>query len=124
MQHPQAMAQFQEVARDKEDILSIQEADLLNSLIKQSQDTFDFHKKKVAFIIGSNGGRILTKAEYFQTCINPWIEEGEIPQVLIIELTAEEKRKSGGYDALVLSWVKVFTDKRKGKVIKQLSVNQ
>lgn len=124
MQHPQAMAQFQEVARDKEDILSIQEADLLNSLIKQSQDTFDFHKKKVAFITGSNGGRILTKAEYFQTCINPWKEEGEIPQVLIIELTAEEKRKSGGYDALVLSWVKVFTDKRKGKVIKQLSVNQ
>ena len=35
MQHPQAMAQFQEVARDKEDILSIQEADLLKNTLKE-----------------------------------------------------------------------------------------
>jgi len=37
----------------------------------------------------------------------------------MIKLTVEEKNKSGGYDAFVLSWVKVITNKK--KLIEQLS---
>jgi hypothetical protein len=39
----------------------------------------------------------------------------------MVELTEQEKNISSGYDAFVLSWVKVFTDKRKKKVIEQLA---
>jgi hypothetical protein len=104
-----------------DEILSTKEAELLNSLLEQSRNTFDFHGKKIAFITGSNAGRILSKADYFNTCVTPWLADGKTPQIFMVELTGEEKNKSGGYDAFVLSWVKVFTDKRKKKVIEQLS---
>jgi hypothetical protein len=103
------------------EMLSTQEAELLNSLLENSRDTFDFHGKKVAFITGSAGSRVLSKAEYFNTCVNPWLADGKTPQIFMVKLTGEEKSKSGGYDAFVLSWVKVFTDKRKKKVIEQLA---
>jgi hypothetical protein len=103
------------------EILSIQEADLLNSLLKNSRDTFDFQMKNVAFITGSSGTRIVTKTDYFNTCVNPWLEKGKSPQIFMVKLTVDEKNKSGGYDALVLSWVKVFTAKQKRKVIEQLA---
>lgn len=113
--------QIQSPNSDGDEMLSTQEAELLNSLLEQSRNTFDFHGKKIAFITGSSGSRILSKADYFNTCVNPWLADGKTPQILMVELTGEEKNKSGGYDAFVLSWVKVFTDKRKKKVIEQLS---
>ncbi|MCK9562617.1 MAG: hypothetical protein M0R02_07845 [Bacteroidales bacterium] len=103
-----------------DEMLSTQEAELLNSLLENSRDTFDFHGKKIAFITGSSGSCVLSKIDYF-TNIKPWMEAGDTPQIFMVELTGEEKNKSGGYDAFVLSWVKVFTDKRKKKVIEQLS---
>jgi hypothetical protein len=45
----------------------------------------------------------LSKADYFNTCVNPWLSDGKTPQILMVELTGEEKNKSGGYDAFVLS---------------------
>jgi len=104
-----------------DEMLSTQEAQLLNFLLEQSRNTFDFHGKKIAFITGSSGSRVISKADYFNTCINPWLSDGKTPQIFMVELTEEEKNQSGGYDAFVLSWVKVFTDKRKKKVIEQLA---
>jgi hypothetical protein len=49
------------------------------------------------------------------------LADGKTPQIFMVELAEEETRKSGGYDAFVLSWVKVFTDKRKKKLIEQLA---
>ena len=60
------------------EMLSTREAELLNSLLEKSRNTFDFQGKKVVFVTGSSGSRILPKVEYFNTCINPWIEEGKI----------------------------------------------
>lgn len=104
-----------------DEMLSTQESELLNSLLEKSRNKFDFHGKKIAFITGSSGSRVLSKADFFNTCVNPWLSDGKTPQIFMVELTGEEKNKSGGYDAFVLSWVKVFTDKRKKKVIEQLS---
>lgn len=103
------------------EMLSTREAELLNSLLEKSRNTFDFQGKKVVFVTGSSGSRILPKVEYFNTCINPWIEEGKTPQIFMVKLTKEEKNKSGGYDVFVLSWVKVFTNKQKRKIIEQLA---
>lgn len=106
---------------NENEILSTKESELLNSLLEKSRNTFDFHGKRIAFITGSSGSRVLSKADFFNTCVNPWLADGKTPQIFMVELTSEEKNKSGGYDAFVLSWVKVFTDKRKKKVIEQLS---
>src|SRR5690554_2254726 len=93
-----------------DEVLSEQEVILLNHLLKNLRDTFDFHGKKVAFITGSSGNRLLSKADYFNQ-IKPWLDAGDTPQASIVLLTEEEKDKSGGYDVLVLSWVKVFSER-------------
>lgn len=111
------------IKTNTEEMLSPEEAELLNSLLKNSRGKFDFEGKKIAFITGSSGGRILSKMDFFNTCINPWLENNEKPQVFMVLLNDKEKMKSAGYDVLVLSWVKVFTQKYKRKVIKQLSQN-
>ena len=102
------------------EILSTEEAELLNSLLEKLRDDFDFHDKKVAFITGSSGSHILSRTEYFAS-IHPWIVEGATPQISMLELTLEEKKKSGGYDVFVLSWVKIFTEKQKRNVIEKLA---
>lgn len=113
--------QVQNPNTNGDETLSTREAELLNSLLKKSRDTFDFHGKKIAFITGSSGSRVLSKADYFNTCINPWLSKGDAPQIFMVSLTLEEKEKSGGYDAFVLSWVKVFTDRQKNTTIEKLA---
>lgn len=105
---------------DHDEVLSEQEVILLNHLLKNLRDTFDFHGKKVAFITGSSGNRLLSKADYFNQ-IKPWLDAGDTPQASIVLLTEEEKDKSGGYDVLVLSWVKVFSERQKNRIIKRLN---
>ena|SRR5690606_27000329 len=105
---------------DNNSILNKSEVALLNSLLKETRDSFDFTGMKVAFITGSKGRTIVSKSDYFQNSVIPWIEKDSIPQIFMVKLTEEEKMKSGGYDVLILSWVKVFTPKTQEKVIKQL----
>ncbi len=105
---------------DKNIALNRQEISFLNTSLKSSRDTFDFTDKKIAFVTGNSGGKIILKQDYSLTCVKPWVDKGSIPQIFFIRLTNDEKQKSGGYDVLVLSWVKVFTDKQKKNLIKQL----
>ncbi|HUC80756.1 MAG TPA: hypothetical protein VMR70_07560 [Flavisolibacter sp.] len=107
---------------DDKPLLNRQEATLLNSFRKNKQDTFDFKGKQIAFVTGSTGGRLLAKSYYFKTFIKPWIDKGSSPQCFVVQLTAEERLKSGGYDAIVLSWVKLFTDKQRKKIISRLQL--
>ncbi|QEK50829.1 hypothetical protein FYC62_03440 [Pedobacter aquae] len=113
--------QVQNSDKKSNEMLNTEEAELLNFLLKDSRGTFDFQGKKIAFIMGSSGSRILSKADYFIQ-INPWLERGNNPQIFMVLLTPEQKDRSGGYDAFVLSWVKVFTDRKKDKVIDGLAV--
>lgn len=100
--------------------LTSNEVTILDSLLNNTKEIFDFGDKKVAFISGSSGSRVLSKKDFFETCINPWIEEGKEPQIFLVKLDENEKAISGGYDALLLSWVKVFSDRQKRKTIKEL----
>lgn len=101
-----------------------QEIDFLNASLKNNQVIFDFTNKKIAFVTGSSGGNLISKQNYFLTCVRPWTDKGSLPQILFVRLTPEEKQKSNGYDAIVMSWVKVFTDKQRNKIIEQLSRNK
>ena len=105
---------------DNNPLMNENEVKLLNSLLEETRSNFDFANKKVAFIIGSNGNTIVSKSDYFQNSIIPWIEEDSKPQIFMVRLTEDEKTKSGGYDVLVLSWVKIFTPKSQEKVITRL----
>ncbi len=105
---------------DHNPILNAKEVKLLNLLLKDTRDSYDFTNKKVAFITGSNGGTIVSKSDYFKNSVIPWIEKDSEPQIFLVKLTEDEKTKSGGYDVLVLSWVKVFNPKTKEQVITQL----
>lgn len=109
---------------DNDPILNYSEVDFLNSLLQEMRDTFNFTGKKVAFITGSNGATIVSKSDYFRNSIKPWLDNYSRPQIFMVELTQDEKVKSCGYDVLVLSWVKIFTPRRKEMVINQLCVRE
>ena len=102
----------------------LQELMFLNTTLKSKGDTFDFANKRIAYVTGSSGGKIISKQDYFLTCVKPWTDKGTTPQFFLVNLTNDERKKSGGYDALVLSWVKLFTDKQREKIIKQLGQNK
>jgi hypothetical protein len=104
--------------------LNRQEIDFLNASLKYNQDIFDFANKKIAFVTGSSGGKLISKQDYFLTCVRPWKDKGSLPQIFFVRLTPEEKQKSNGYDAIVMSWIKVFTDKQRKKIIEHLSRNK
>jgi hypothetical protein len=105
---------------DNNPFLNKKEVELLNALLTETRGDFSFTDKKVAFITGSNGRTIVSKSDYFQKSVIPWIQEDAEPQIFMIKLTEDEKLRSGGYDVLVLVWVKVFTPKTQEKVIRQL----
>lgn len=101
--------------------LTPQEAQRLNTLLDRSRGTFDFHGKRAAFITSSAGNRILSKADYFRDGTSDSLADDQVPQISIVELTRDEKNRSGGYDVLVLCYVKVFTDRQKRRIIERLS---
>lgn len=109
---------------DNKDTLNRQEIDFLNASLKNSRDTFDFANKKIEFITGSSGSMLISKQTYFLTCVRPWTDKGLYPQITFVRLTNEEKQKSNGYDVIVMSWVKLFTNKQKNRIIKQLNKNK
>lgn len=109
------------VRLDNNATLNTQESVFLNSLLKTQRKTFDFTNKKIAFVTGNTGNRLLTKSDFFKNYIKPYTDKDSQPQVSFIPLT---KEKPGGYDALVLAWVKLFTAKQKRNIIEQLSTGE
>jgi len=105
---------------DDHPVLNESEVKLLNSLLEEQRDMFDFENKKVAFITGSSGRTITAKSDFFRSSVLPWVEDGSRPQISMVKLTIDEKEKSGGYDVLVLTWVKAFTPRTQRKTIEQL----
>jgi hypothetical protein len=106
---------------DDSTVLNKFEVDFFTSFFKDQSDPFDFKGKKIAFVTGSSGGKLLTKSEYFKICVKPWTTNNSKPQIFLCKLKIDEKIKSGGYDVIVLSWVKLFTENRKLKIINQLA---
>ena len=72
---------------DDNPILNEREVELLNSLLAESRIEFDFTDKKVAFITGSSGRKIVSKSNYFKHSVIPWIEKDSKPQIFMVKLT-------------------------------------
>jgi hypothetical protein len=78
-------------------VLTANEAIYFNSDLLTQRKDFDFHGKKVAFVLNSS---FIDKAQYFKN----W-SGNKIVNNLII-LTNEEKKKAKGYDAIIVLWRK------------------
>lgn len=96
------------------------EADYFNHEFKNLRKDFDFVEKKVAFITGSAASKHQTKATYFKE-VKTRLKDGYGMTHSPIFLTDEEKIKSGDYDVIITSWVKLLTDKRRRQIITELS---
>lgn len=105
------------------DTLNDKELELLSSILAYPVDVTEIRGKRIAFVTGSSGGKIIAKADCFETNINPWIREGLKPQVQGILLSPEEKNLSGGYDVIVLCWVKHYSDKQRMRTIIRLGAH-
>jgi hypothetical protein len=99
------------------------EAEYFNNEFKDWRKSFDFIDKKVAFITGSSAGKHLTKTEYFKE-VKARLKDNYGMTHSALYLTEEEKLKSGGYDAVVVSWVKLLTDKRRRQIITELNLKK
>lgn len=97
------------------------EADYLNKEFKDQRNNFDFQGKKVAFITGSNGGKLVTKTDYFNEVKSRLKDNYEITDSPIF-LTEDEKKESGGYEVIVTYWVKVLTPNRRKQIISELKI--
>jgi len=95
------------------------EAGYFNELFKDSKGNFSFNNANIIFVTNPSGNRLVSKNEYFNKLVKPWLINGDKPQTSFRILSKEEKIKSGGYDVIVLSWVKIFTKKRQKKILKK-----
>lgn len=90
---------------------------LTDYMTNAQQKNFNFKNKKVIFVTGNSGDQLGTKSKYFDN-IREWNKNGNKIATWVVELKENEKTYSGGYDVIVTYWVKMFTEKRKKKILK------
>lgn len=88
---------------------------------QRNQSGFDFRNKKIGFAYGNFGKGIISKKEYFDKWGRDYYRSGHGVVDILLVLTNEEKLKSGGYDAIVVSWSKTgIYGKHRDKLIEKL----
>lgn len=116
--HFTALGQVDSLGLNSNPLLTKAEADYLNGKFTKERGQFDFEDKRIVFVTGSTGSMLMTKPRYFSD-VKLWIRDNDEVMSSLYILTKEEKRSSG-YDAIVTAWVKILTDKRRDKVVRQL----
>lgn len=98
--------------------LTIQESNFLNEYFKETRGSFDFSNKKIIFVTGPSGNDISTKSDFFNE-IKKMIEPNKLVASILI-LSDKEKLETGGYDAILIYWVKVFTASQRENILNQI----
>lgn len=102
-------------------LLNSEEAKYLNKSVGTELGTFDFNGKKVILSEG-NSAIIITKSDYFQRLVKPYLKAGKDMVNYLAILTDEEKEESGGFDAIIVAWSKIgLTKKRRKAIIKKMN---
>ncbi|HEV7333639.1 MAG TPA: hypothetical protein VGN63_21575 [Flavisolibacter sp.] len=86
-----------DIGKTTNSALTDHEAEYFNTELLSLRKDFDFHGKKVAFVLNKS---VIDKEQYFKN----WGGK-EVVNHLII-LTNEERQKADGYDAIIVSWRK------------------
>jgi hypothetical protein len=110
------------VGNDTTRELSEEDAIFFNKIFQFQRNSFDFRKKKVAFVNTNEIDRrksIKTKQEYIQR-IKKVLEEDFLFQFDAIHiLTEREKNESGGYDAIIIFQCKKCSQLDAIRILKQ-----
>jgi hypothetical protein len=102
-----------DIGKTTSPFLTENEATYFNSDLLRQRKIFDFHGKKVAFVLNST---FIDKAQYFKN----WGGNNIVNDLII--LTNEEKQKANGYDAIIVLWRKQGVSKGfRKKLIKRLT---
>lgn len=119
------LSEWEKCGLDDSITLNQYEEGYFNEAFADRRGDFDFTGKKVAFFYGSSGTVPTTKANYFggikdsndKDNYHTWFANG----TQLVILTPEEKKLSGGYDAILISWSKIEVEgKRRAKLVKEL----
>lgn len=103
-------------------LLNENEAQYFNEVKQTWLDSFDFKGKKLAFTYGNFGKSIKTKSFYFKYWGKEYYKNGNRVVNLYLILTPEEKKESGGFDVIVVSWSKfMINNKNRAKIIKRVN---
>lgn len=89
-------------------LLNPSESTYFNALFENSRQDFDFSNKKIGFLRGSNGSTLSNKFNYFKDEKDRYKRNLTITQSSLEIFNAEQKKRSGGYDAVIVSWSKVL----------------
>jgi len=102
-------------------ILTTNEATTLNSIFSKDRKDFDFNGKVIGFTGGTTGNLIENKRVFFEKYINPVVNGQDKNVCSLIVLSKEEKSLSGGFDAVIISPVKIYTKEHRDNLIAGLS---
>ncbi len=102
------------------DTLTVDEIEYFDSMIKNKPVNFKLSNKRVAFVTGNSGSVILKKSQYFNKIVKPRFQHSKTVKASIVILDSTEKRISGGYDVIILSWVKLFSNWQKENILETL----
>ena len=100
-------------------LLDSTEAESLNRIFETNRKDFDFINKKVGFITGSTGSIKSHKEDYFDMHKKHSVNKSypcDNGTLYIFDLAS--KKKSGGYDAVIVYWSKMFIPIE--KIVKRL----
>jgi len=102
-----------DIGKTSNPVLTANEATYFNSDLLTQRNDFDFHAKKVAFVLD---GSFIDKEQYFKN----WGGNKIVSNLII--LTEEEKQKANGYDAIIVLWRKKGVSKGfRKRLIKRLT---
>ncbi|MFT3739186.1 MAG: hypothetical protein QM786_10550 [Breznakibacter sp.] len=101
-------------------LLTQTEIEQLKVICNKECLTYDFTNKHIAFAGGTSGNLIFSKEEFFKY-MKVDIEKEKKNVCGLIVLTESEKRESGGFDVIILTPVKVFTESHRQKLIRELN---
>lgn len=105
---------------DSKTSLTQTEIEQLKVICNKECQTYDFTNKNIAFAGGTSGNVIFSKEEFFKNMkLN--IEKEKKNVCSLIALTESEKQESGGFDVIIMTPVKIFTESHRQKLIRELN---
>lgn len=107
--------------QEKKSYLTPKEYHTLDSLLIKKKVEFSFKNKKVAFISGHSVTHIQNKKVFFKQYITNYFKKNIKPTITYRVLNKQEKKKSGGYDVIVMQTPKILTKKQHYTNIKNLA---
>lgn len=93
---------------DIEPLLNKYEAEYFNAKFEESKGKFDFTDKKTAFFHSPEGTKISTKQAYFEIEKDRLVRNNSSNLSYLIILDEKERIESGGYDAVIVFWSKMY----------------